>query len=159
MSSPPQDKVVQKEGVWTVDGRPRETITVLSHHHPPNIPGKSLVTLLVTIPPNAATPPHTHGGAAVLALMLRGASRDQMNDGEAVVRREGETFYEAPGCHHVKGENACETDGEGKGKETQFYAVFIVDDEYLERKGYSGLLVLDAEVEEKGKEKAVTAGV
>ncbi|KAL8923363.1 MAG: hypothetical protein Q9208_004633 [Pyrenodesmia sp. 3 TL-2023] len=128
--------------------RPRETITVLSHHKPPNIPGKSLITLLVTLPPNAATPPHTHGGAAVLALMLRGASRDQMNDGEAVVRGEGETFYEAPGCHHVKGENACE------GKETQFYAVFIVDDEYFEKEGYQGLLVLDAEMQEKNKHEA-----
>ncbi|KAL8898783.1 MAG: hypothetical protein Q9207_006533 [Kuettlingeria erythrocarpa] len=132
--------------------RPRETITLLSHHHPPNIPGKSLVTLLVTLPPNAATPPHTHGGAAVLALMLRGASRDQMNaEKEPTVRGAGETFYEAPGCHHVKGENACETDAEGEGDETQFYAVFIVDDEYLAREGYNGLLVLDAEVEVKGK--------
>lgn len=96
----------------------------------------------MTLPPNAATPPHRHGGAAVLALMLRGASRDQMNaEKEPTVRGAGETFYEAPGCHHVKAENACE----GEGEETQFYAVFIVDDEYFEKEGYNGLLVLDAE--------------
>ncbi|KAL8761393.1 MAG: hypothetical protein Q9184_002488 [Pyrenodesmia sp. 2 TL-2023] len=155
MSSPPQT-VVKKEGVWTVDGppnpsiptnllsRPRETVKLISHHHPSNIPGKSLITLLVTLPPNAATPPHTHGGAAVLALMVRGKSRNQMNDGEAFVSGEGETFYEAPGCHHVRGENALE------GEETQFYAVFIVDDEHFEREGLGGILKLDAEVEENG---------
>ena len=130
--------------------RPRETIKLISHQRPSNIPGKSVITLLVTLPPNSATPAHTHGGAAVIGLILRGASLDQMNCEEPIVRREGESFYEAPGCHHLRGENACEKASE----EAQFYAVFIVDDEYFEKEGYEGLLVLDAEVEEKQKDKA-----
>ncbi|KAL9010582.1 MAG: hypothetical protein Q9173_004493 [Seirophora scorigena] len=144
MSSNSQ-KVVKKDGVWFVEGRPRETIQLISRHHPPNIPGKSLITLLVTLPPNGATPPHRHGSAAVLALMLRGASRDQMNqEPEARVRGPGESFYEAPGCHHVRGENASEEE------EAAFYAVFVVDDEEFETGGgYEGLLVLDQDVEEK----------
>ncbi|KAI4095850.1 MAG: hypothetical protein LQ344_001404 [Seirophora lacunosa] len=144
MSSPPQ-KVIKKDGVWTVEGRPRETIQLISHLHPPNIPGKSLITLLVTLPPNGATPPHRHGSAAVLALMLRGASRDQMNaEPEASVRGPGESFYEAPGCHHVRGENASEAE------EAAFYAVFVVDDGEFERGGgYEGLVVLDRDVEEE----------
>ncbi|KAL9019828.1 MAG: hypothetical protein Q9185_002877 [Variospora sp. 1 TL-2023] len=144
-------KVVKEAGVWTVEGRPRETIKLISHHRPPNIPGKSLITLLVTLPPNAATPPHTHGGAAVLALMVRGASLNQMNDDEPRVYREGESFYEAPGCHHVRGENACE-------EEASFYAVFVVDDEDFEKGGYEGLVVLDAEKEEKRKEEEAGKG-
>ena len=67
-----------------------------------------------------------------------------MNDGPAVVRGPGESFYEAPGCHHVLGENASEG-------ETKFFAVFVVDDTYLEKEGLGGLVVLDAEVEEKGQ--------
>lgn len=129
--------------------RPRETVTLLSHHHPPNAPKKSLITLLVTLPPNGATPPHTHGGASVQALILRGASADQMNDEtEPTVRRAGETFFEAPGCHHVVGENAG-----AEGEETVFYAVFLVDDEVVEG-GLGGLVVLDVDVE-GGKGQAV----
>lgn len=73
-----------------------------------------------------------------------------MNDDEPRVSREGESFYEAPGCHHIRGENACKKAGE----EASFYAVFIVDDEYFEKEGYDGLLVLDAAVEENQKHEA-----
>ncbi|KAL8830709.1 MAG: hypothetical protein Q9170_005616 [Blastenia crenularia] len=142
-----QQHVMKKDGQWTVDGRPRETFKLLSHQHPPNIPGKSIITLLVTLPPNAATPSHTHSGAAVTALMVRGASLNQMNDDESRIYREGESFYEAPGCHHVRSENACESPGE----EASFYAVFIVDDEVIEKKGYQGLVVMDADVGVEGK--------
>ncbi|KAL8743431.1 MAG: hypothetical protein Q9190_004216 [Brigantiaea leucoxantha] len=120
--------------------RPRETFKLLSHHHPPNIPGKSLVTLLVTLPPGAATPPHTHAGAAVTALMIRGASLNQMNTEKPKVYHEGETWYEAPGCHHVRSENVCEDPNES----ASFYAMLIVDDKVIEENGYEGLVVLDA---------------
>ncbi|KAL8951510.1 MAG: hypothetical protein Q9222_002513 [Ikaeria aurantiellina] len=146
--------IVKKDGNWTINGagqhqlnhlsnpdsRPRENIKLLSHHHPPNIPGKSLITLLVTLPPNAATPPHTHNGAAVTALMLRGASLNQMNEDEPHVYREGESWYEAPGCHHVRSENSCE----GEGEEASLYAVFVVDDGVVEKEGLEGLMVFDA---------------
>ncbi|MCJ1375048.1 hypothetical protein MMC20_006282 [Loxospora ochrophaea] len=111
------------------------------------MPDKALITLLVTLPPHAATPSHTHNGAAVTALMLRGASLNQMNCDEPFVSREGETFYEAPGCHHVRSENACENPVE----EASFFAVMIIDQEIIERDGYEGLVVVDAAVEEKGK--------
>ncbi|CAF9932914.1 MAG: hypothetical protein HETSPECPRED_008484 [Heterodermia speciosa] len=136
-----QSNVTKENGEWVIDGRPREKFKLLSHHHPPNIPGKSVITLLVTLPPNAATPPHTHSGAAVLGLMVRGASLNQMNCDEPTVYREGESFYEAPGCHHVRSENVCE----GPAEEASFYAVFIVDDEVVEKYGYEGLVVMDAD--------------
>ena len=37
---------------------------------------------------------------------------------------------------------------EGKEEEATFYAMFVVDDRVVEKEGYGGLLVLDAEVEE-----------
>ena len=64
-----------------------------------------------------------------------------MNCDEPTVYREGESFYEAPGCHHVRSENVCE----GPAEEASFYAVFIVDDEVVEKYGYEGLVVMDAE--------------
>ena len=79
--------------------------------------------------------------------MIRGASLNQMNNDEPKVYREGEAFYEAPGCHHVRSENACESSDE----EASFYAVFIADDEVIEKHGYEGLVVIDAEMEEKGR--------
>lgn len=124
--------------------RSRENVKLLAHHHPPNIPGKSLITLLVKLPPNCATPPHTHNGAAVMAIMHRGASLNQMNNDEPFVSREGEVFYEAPGCHHIRSENACESSTE----EASFVAVMIVDDEVIEKYGYEGLVVIDADQQE-----------
>ena len=118
--------------------RPREKVDFLSHHHPANVPGKSLITLLVTLPPNGATPPHSHSNAAIIATMIQGTALNQMNSDEPFSSSSGDTFYEAPGCHHVRSENLSETEG------ASFSAVFIIDDEVVEN-GYDQLMVLDAE--------------
>ncbi|KAL9614489.1 MAG: hypothetical protein Q9167_001017 [Letrouitia subvulpina] len=142
MSSEEQ-KIVKKDGIWTVNGCPRETVQILSHEHPANIPGKSLITLLVKLPPDARTPPHTHNGAAAVGLMIRGASLNQMNCDKLKTYREGEIFYEAPGCHHIRSENSCEDPNET----ASFFAVLIIDDKVIEEYGYEGLVVIDAEGE------------
>ncbi|MCJ1461333.1 hypothetical protein MMC28_011715, partial [Mycoblastus sanguinarius] len=121
---------------------PRETVELLSHYHPSNIPGKSLITLLVTLPPNAATPPHTHSNAAISASMIQGTALNQMNCSKPFISSVGESFYEAPGCHHVRSENTSKTEN------AKFSVVMIVDDEVV-KDGYEMLAVLDAEVEEK----------
>ena len=55
----------------------------------------------------------------------------------------GEMWYEAPGCHHVRAENAGD-------EEAQFFANFIIDTEKLQRveNPARALTILDAEVEE-----------
>ena len=80
-----------------------------------------------------------------MGLVLRGEMLNQMNDNEPRIYREGESFYESPTCHHQRGENASEQE------EASFYAVFVVDDEVLEKKGFEGLLVVDAAAEEERK--------
>lgn len=100
------------------------------------------------MPPTAATPPHTHSGAAVIGLMLQGSSVNQMNADPAKNYREGEIWFESPGCHHVRSENANEKEGE----DAKFYAVVIVDEDKLEKYGQDALFAVDAEQEEK-KEK------
>ncbi|KAG8527476.1 uncharacterized protein KY384_007628 [Bacidia gigantensis] len=122
--------------------RPRETFKFLSHQHPNITPGHSIITLKIIVPPGAATPPHRHSGAAVTALMIEGVTLNQMNDEPAKTYKEGETWYESPGCHHVRSENNTK-------EEAAFYAVFIVDDKLIEESGYEGLFVLDKEEEEK----------
>lgn len=114
---------------------------MLSHHHPSNIPGKSLITLLVTLPPNGATPSHKHSGAAVTATLIQGETLNQMNCDEPFESSRGDSFYEPPGCHHVRSENLSKTE------EAKFSAVFVIDDEVV-KDGYEKLRVLDADTEQ-----------
>ncbi|KAL6714363.1 hypothetical protein ACLMJK_007786 [Lecanora helva] len=136
-----EQKVIKKEGVWTVDGRPREKIEFLSQKTSSNIPGKLIITLLVTLPPNTATPPHRHNGAAVTGLVIKGTTLNQMNDDEPFESSAGETFFEAPGCHHRRGEN--NTD-----QECQFFALFVIDEKTVLEGGPESLMQLDADQEE-----------
>ena len=58
----------------------------------------------------------------------------------------GESWYEPPGCHHVRSENA------SKDEEAVFIATLIQDTEKIERLGVvNALVVLDAVEEEKAK--------
>ncbi|EEU36644.1 uncharacterized protein NECHADRAFT_51650, partial [Fusarium vanettenii 77-13-4] len=87
--------------------RPTVGVAVSHVHHPPNIPGQTWLGLTVTTPVNAATPPHTHAGAAVVATVIRGHVLNQMtrsHDSGAKIYGPGESWYEAPGCHHVRSE-------------------------------------------------------
>ena len=48
----------------------------------PNIPGKSLIAVVVTYPPGGKTPPHHHAGSAFVAgYVLSGAIRSQGTGG------------------------------------------------------------------------------
>lgn len=71
----------------------------------PNCPGKSIVGLRVTYPPNGSTPPHRHAGASVSVFVIEGTVLSKMNDGPTEVYQEGESWFEAPGCHHKVSDN------------------------------------------------------
>jgi quercetin dioxygenase-like cupin family protein len=88
----------------------------------PNIPGKSLVALVVSYPPGGKSPPHLHARSAfIYAHVLSGAIRSQVNDEPARIYRVGEGFYEVPGSHHKVSENASDSEP------ASLLAVFIVD--------------------------------
>jgi quercetin dioxygenase-like cupin family protein len=121
--------------------RPREKFEVLKVYNPSNIPGKSVLVLSIHMDANAATPSHTHGGAAAIAMVIDGTVLNQMNCDEPIVSKKGDFWYEAPGCHHVRSENT-------SGSETaKFLAILIVDDEVIQD-GFENIFVLDAEKEE-----------
>lgn len=95
--------------------------------------------MLIEYPPNGATPPHRHGGASVSAYVIRGAVLNKMNNDPMRVIEHGDSWYEAPGCHHRISANASRTDP------ASFFVTFVVDSETLERDGPSILVQYDAE--------------
>jgi quercetin dioxygenase-like cupin family protein len=99
-----------------------EEVKTVFEHAIPNIPGKSLIAVVVTYPPGGKSPSHLHAGSAfIYAHVLSGAIRSQVNDEPAKVYRVGEGFHEVPGSHHKVSENASDSEP------ASLLAVFIVD--------------------------------
>ena len=87
-----------------------------------NIPGKSLVAVVVDYAPGGASHSHIHAKSAfIFAYVLSGDIESQVNDGPSRVYHVGESFYEAPGSRHPISRNASET------KPAKLLAVFVVD--------------------------------
>jgi quercetin dioxygenase-like cupin family protein len=88
----------------------------------PNIPGKSLIAVVVDYAPGGASPSHTHAKSAfIFGYVLSGEIESQVNDGPRKVFRAGESFYETPGSRHPVSRNA------SKSKPAKLLAVFVVD--------------------------------
>ena len=83
----------------------------------------------------------------MVATVIRGRVLNQMVcDGEShgpTIHSEGDTWYEPPGCHHVRNENAGDD-------EAIFIANFVIETKKIEELGILKALVqIDAEEEEK----------
>lgn len=88
----------------------------------PNIPGKSLVGVVVQYPPGGSSRAHYHPRSSfVAAYVLSGAIRSQVNKGEEQVFRAGEHWTEPPGAFHAVSANASMTEP------ASLLAVFVVD--------------------------------
>jgi hypothetical protein len=61
-----------------VHSRPVVKVEPVYQQQPSNIPGMTYIGLKVTAPVGSATPPHKHGGAAVVANMVKGRMLNQM---------------------------------------------------------------------------------
>lgn len=87
-----------------------------------NIPGKSLIAVVVDYAPGAASPSHVHAKSAfIYAYVVSGAIESQVNDGPVKVYNAGESFYETPGSTHRVSRNASKT------QPAKLLAVFVVD--------------------------------
>ena len=101
---------------------PRETITPAFSNPISNIPGKSLMAVVVTYPPGGTTPAHIHAKSAfITGYVLSGAIRSKVDDGAPRVFKAGESWTEEPGAHHGVSENASKTDP------ASLLAIFVVD--------------------------------
>jgi quercetin dioxygenase-like cupin family protein len=99
-----------------------ETITPHFEQAIPNIPGKSLVALVVDYAPGGASPSRTHAKSAfIFAYVQSGEIESQVNDGPKRVYRAGESWYETPGSIHRVSRNASKTEP------AKLLAVFVVD--------------------------------
>ena len=101
-----------------------ETITPHFEHLIPDIPGKSLIAIVVDYAPGGTSPSHTHAKSAfIFAYVVSGVIESQVNDGPKRVYRAGESFFETPGSSHPVSRNASKTEP------AKLLAVFIVDTE------------------------------
>jgi quercetin dioxygenase-like cupin family protein len=101
---------------------PPGTVAPAFREQIPNIPGKSIVGVVVSYPPGGKTPPHRHARSAfITGYVLSGMIRSQVDDGPVQVLRAGESFFEKPGAHHRISENASTTEP------ARLLAIFVVD--------------------------------
>ncbi|MGG1949463.1 cupin domain-containing protein [Trinickia sp. NRRL B-1857] len=97
-------------------------VTLVYQHELPNVPGKSLKSVLVEYGPGGYSPGHMHPKSAfIYATVLEGAIRSQVNDGPVTVYTAGQSFSEMPGDRHGVSANASKT------KPAKLLAVFVVD--------------------------------
>lgn len=88
----------------------------------PNLPGKTLTSVIVSYPPGVRSKPHTHARSAyIYAFVISGAIRSKVDNAVARIYRAGENWSEAPGAHHLVSENASKT------APARLLAVFIAD--------------------------------
>jgi quercetin dioxygenase-like cupin family protein len=100
----------------------KRRVTVVFDHALPNVPGKSMKSVLVEYGPGASSRSHRHPASAfIYATVLDGAIRSQVNDGPEKVYRAGESWVELPGDHHRVSANASDTEP------ARLLAVFVVD--------------------------------
>ncbi|AOS92685.1 cupin domain-containing protein [Mycobacterium intracellulare] len=91
-------------------------------NQPTNVPGKSLEAVSVRYPPGAKSGAHHHAKSAfIMAYVISGAIRSQVEGEPARVYRAGETWSEPPGAHHTISENASATEP------AELLAVFLLD--------------------------------
>ena len=99
-----------------------QTVTPTFQQPITNIPGKSLVAVVVDYAPGGASPSHVHAKSAfIFAYVLSGEIESQVNDGPTRVYRTGESFHETPGSRHTVSRNASKT------APAKLLAVFVVD--------------------------------
>jgi quercetin dioxygenase-like cupin family protein len=87
-----------------------------------NVPGKSLQAVTVHYPPGAKSEAHRHARSAfIMAYVISGTIRSQVEGEPARVYHAGETWSEIPGAHHTISENASATEP------AELLAVFLLD--------------------------------
>lgn len=102
--------------------RPKTVVTPVSCEKLPDVPGKSITTVIVAFPPNGFTPRHRHPGS-VSAFVLKGTLRSQLEGAPAGTYTQGQTWFEPPGAVHLFAENASTTEP------AELLATFVADDD------------------------------
>ena len=92
------------------------------NHAIPNIPGKSVKTVVVNYAPGQVSAAHAHAKSAfIVAYVLEGEIRSGVNGQPAKTYKAGEYWTENPGDHHTTSGNASKT------APAKLLAIFVVD--------------------------------
>ena len=79
----------------------RLTATPVASHAIGDIPGKTLTSVLLTVPPGSRSSAHRHAGV-VFGYVIEGAVCSQITgDAAPKVYGAGQSFFEPPGSHHL----------------------------------------------------------
>jgi quercetin dioxygenase-like cupin family protein len=100
-----------------------ETVTPHSARVIPNVPGRSLVAVVVDYAPGDASMPHARAKSAFIFYVVSGAIESQINDQPKRVYHAGESWYETPGSSICVSRNASATEP------AKLLAIFVVDSE------------------------------
>jgi quercetin dioxygenase-like cupin family protein len=104
------------------DGAGGGVVETVFNQHVHNIPGKSVVALEVSYAPGAKDLPHRHAGSSfIMAYVVSGAIRSQVEGEPSRVYQAGETWQEDGSDYHVVAENSSATEP------AKLLAVFVVD--------------------------------
>ena len=88
----------------------------------PNLPGKSLIAVVVDYPPGGASVPHTHAKSSfIFVYVMSGSIESKVNDGPTRISTAGESWSEPPGASHPISRNTSKT------APAKLLAVFVVD--------------------------------
>lgn len=104
-----------------------ETVAENFNQPIPNIPGKSLIALIVDYPPGGTSAPHLHAKSAfIYAHVLEGEIESKVNDGPLRLYRAGESWHEPPNSSHPVSRNASKT------RPAKLLAVIVADSDEAE---------------------------
>lgn len=84
------------------------TLTPVVSQVLPDDPGQTLTAVVVNLAPEAKTASHRHAGI-VFVYVLEGTVRSQLNSGEIIEYRTGQSWSEPPGTVHSFMENPSQT--------------------------------------------------
>lgn len=84
------------------------TLTPVTAEVLPNDPGQTLTSVIVNLAPDARSASHRHAGI-VFVYVLEGIVRSQLDSGELIEYRAGQSWSEPPGTVHSFMENPSKT--------------------------------------------------
>jgi len=88
----------------------------------PNIPGKSLIAVVVDYPPGGASVPHTHAKSSfIFVYVMSGSIESKVNDGPTRISTAGESWSEPTSASHPISRNTSKT------APAKLLAVFVVN--------------------------------
>jgi quercetin dioxygenase-like cupin family protein len=96
-----QDETPDCSSRGAVASNVRLTATPVASHAIGDIPGKSLTSVLLTVPSGSTSNPHRHAGV-VFGYVIEGAVCSQITgDPGLKPYSAGQSFFEPPGSHHL----------------------------------------------------------